>query len=1013
MQSRSTTTRAGNGRLPCIALFVTGIGCLTAAKATVAQEVRGHWDFENGDLTATVGLDLQYYDPNANGRTASKTAFGTTTSFGIPAIGGEAARVMRFPKCAPDEGYILRSNAPPNGGGTLVNRYTLILDILFPAGSTGWRAIYQSNRNNANDGEFFVNAANGIGISGVYDGNLTTGAWHRLAVSVDLTTRTMAKYIDGGLVGVQTLADGVDGRWSLWAASTPPDWVLLFTDNNDETNTGYVNSIQFRDYAMTGDQIAALGGPSAAGIPRPPPPPATGLAQWDFNATLESSTNGEALVPAAAAPAPAPGVSLVNTTIGGEPAQAAGFTQGTFFRMTHGLPANGGGNRVNQYTLILDVMFPDTSASGWAALWQTNTANTDDGEWFIRHPDMGIGISGNYGGYVPDNVWHRLALVIDNVAGTQTSYVDGQPVQQNTGLGIDGRWALDAAALLFADENGENAAGYVNSVQIRGYTMSAAELAAIGGPTAAGIPLPRRPGGLDLTAPDGGERWRAGSTQTITWTAADPDGIVRIELYRGGARRAEIGQALMSAGQFAWPIAPSIGDATDYTVRISAAAFPDVADVSRAPFEIYGSTPPSVNITKLPMLQDTRADAMTLLWETDADTPAHAVDWGLNDVSENTVTEVTTHAIDASHFVHVATIGPLEAETVYRYRVRSGTAASPVYAFRTAPRRTTPIRIAWAADEQGYGVFRRHVPRIAAREPDLFLFAGDLMPSGTSLSDWQEYWFGPLELSGFSQTTPVLFARGNHDGEGAAAYAYSALPGNEAWFAFTYGNVRFVFLDTNLPWGGQQYAFLEAELASPEAQSAQFRIVCFHKPPYTDLWDSMGYNGEADLRTHWVPLFEQYGVDVVVCGHTHAYSRGDRNGVMYMIVGGAGGALDTVRAYDWGFFDVLSPTFHYNIMDVNRNTLTWTAYDLNDAVLDTYQLQSRTPLAPADLDGDGDVDLVDFSAFQTCFNGPNRPSAKADGCEAADFDGDTDVDLADFGTFQSCFNGPNRPAGCT
>jgi len=63
----------------------------------------------------------------------------------------------------------------------------------------------------------------------------------------------------------------------------------------------------------------------------------------------------------------------------------------------------------------------------------------------------------------------------------------------------------------------------------------------------------------------------------------------------------------------------------------------------------------------------------------------------------------------------------------------------------------------------------------------------------------------------------------------------------------------------------------------------------------------------------------------------------------------------------------------------------------------------------ADFDGDGDVDLSDFSVFQGCFNGPNRQPSCA---EDADFDDDQDVDLTDFATFQSCFNGPNRPANC-
>jgi hypothetical protein len=67
--------------------------------------------------------------------------------------------------------------------------------------------------------------------------------------------------------------------------------------------------------------------------------------------------------------------------------------------------------------------------------------------------------------------------------------------------------------------------------------------------------------------------------------------------------------------------------------------------------------------------------------------------------------------------------------------------------------------------------------------------------------------------------------------------------------------------------------------------------------------------------------------------------------------------------------------------------------------------------APADFDGDGDVDLADFGLFQGCFNGPNRPPAQS-GCGSVDFDNDHDIDLADFGVFQGCFNGPNRPPAC-
>ncbi len=73
---------------------------------------------------------------------------------------------------------------------------------------------------------------------------------------------------------------------------------------------------------------------------------------------------------------------------------------------------------------------------------------------------------------------------------------------------------------------------------------------------------------------------------------------------------------------------------------------------------------------------------------------------------------------------------------------------------------------------------------------------------------------------------------------------------------------------------------------------------------------------------------------------------------------------------------------------------------------------ARCNQPPQDVDIDGDVDLSDFSDFQTCFNGPNRPwtdSADPAVCACLDATKDGDVDLQDFGVFQACFNGPNRP----
>ena len=65
-----------------------------------------------------------------------------------------------------------------------------------------------------------------------------------------------------------------------------------------------------------------------------------------------------------------------------------------------------------------------------------------------------------------------------------------------------------------------------------------------------------------------------------------------------------------------------------------------------------------------------------------------------------------------------------------------------------------------------------------------------------------------------------------------------------------------------------------------------------------------------------------------------------------------------------------------------------------------------------DFDGDGNVDLDDFRAFEDCMAGPQIPpdppvAGCADAClDAFDFDADGDVDLGDFDEFQGLFDGP-------
>lgn len=60
---------------------------------------------------------------------------------------------------------------------------------------------------------------------------------------------------------------------------------------------------------------------------------------------------------------------------------------------------------------------------------------------------------------------------------------------------------------------------------------------------------------------------------------------------------------------------------------------------------------------------------------------------------------------------------------------------------------------------------------------------------------------------------------------------------------------------------------------------------------------------------------------------------------------------------------------------------------------------------PANVDGDGDVDIIDFANFQACFSGEGVLAN--DACQLSfDYDCDGDIDLADLTVFQEALNGP-------
>jgi 5'-nucleotidase / UDP-sugar diphosphatase len=220
------------------------------------------WQFDLAEtpLQATSGPGLlSYYDPDNTEWSQSTIEFKTAAQLGIAAYPNQATEknIMSVPRLKDNQGLILRHQAAANGdyaNQNLVSDWTLVVDVLSPSASDGqWRALFQTNANNTDDADLFIENifSGGVGIK-TYFGEIKPDQWHRIAfVAYASEQNGIARvYIDGVEVG---LLENINQRWALNEQS------LLFTDNNAETQALYIGKIMFSGRAYTSDEIAALG----------------------------------------------------------------------------------------------------------------------------------------------------------------------------------------------------------------------------------------------------------------------------------------------------------------------------------------------------------------------------------------------------------------------------------------------------------------------------------------------------------------------------------------------------------------------------------------------------------------------------------------------------------------------------------------------------------------------------------------------------------------------------------
>ncbi len=163
--------------------------------------------------------------------------------------------------------------------------------------------------------------------------------------------------------------------------------------------------------------------------------------------------------------------------------------EGSYYVVTHGIAPNGGGSKVNQWTLLIDFSYPAFSLSdppnGYNDLIQTDPANAGDSDWTITSAGaIGIGAVGYSDAFdftTEADTWYRMVVVVENGV-RHDLYIDGVEIFKGTQQGIDGRFSLADTLLLFAagNQDGDDATIDVSTVAIWNTPLSDTEILTLG-----------------------------------------------------------------------------------------------------------------------------------------------------------------------------------------------------------------------------------------------------------------------------------------------------------------------------------------------------------------------------------------------------------------------------------------------------------------------------------------------------------------------------------------------------
>ena len=310
---------------------------------------------------------------------------------------------------------------------------------------------------------------------------------------------------------------------------------------------------------------------------------------------------------------------------------------------------------------------------------------------------------------------------------------------------------------------------------------------------------------------------------------------------------------------------------------------------------------------------------------------------------------------------YVARLRQLKPAAHYRYRAVTDGKVSPWYDFQTYAQNRDKFSFLFVGDVQDTidGIANRLLRDAWAHHPEVefLVCGGDLIERPAN-----QYWAETFRtLDSIGQSMPILNVTGNHDYlKGVIqrlerrfplvfSYFLDSKVEDNMVYSLNYGEAQFFVLDSNREffylWTQRQW--LEKQLAQSKAK---WKILVLHHPLYS-------IKGNNNRIQQWMfdDLVQQYGVDLVLQGHEHAYARmtfhDDSGAAVTPVYTVSHCSPKNYRInFDERFDKFGISSRYYQTVCIHGDTLEMASYDANtQALYDSLMIVGNTPRHVVDL----------------------------------------------------------------